>query len=111
MRIVIAPQSLKGSLTAAEAGLAIARGALVVYPEADTAIVPMADGGEGTVQSLVVATAGESVEQIVTGRLGEPVTAFFGRLGDGRTAASEMAACAGLRGFPPALRGPRRRWW
>src|SRR2546423_2679306 len=107
MRIVIAPQSLKGSLTAAEAGLAIARGALVVYPEADTAIVPMADGGEGTVQALVDATGGRIVEQIVTGPLGEPVTAFFGLLGDGRTAAIEMAACAGLPLVPPALRDPR----
>ena len=107
MRIVIAPQSLKGSLTAAEAGLAIARGALVVYPEADIAIVPMADGGEGTVQALVDATGGRIVEQIVTGPLGEPVTAFFGLLGDGRTAAIEMAACAGLPLVPPALRDPR----
>src|SRR5437660_935527 len=107
MRIVIAPQSLKGSLTAAEAGLAIARGALVVYPEADIAIVPMADGGEGTVQALVDATGGRIVEQTVTGPLGEPVTAFFGLLGDGRTAAIEMAACAGLPLVPPALRDPR----
>ena len=107
MRIVIAPQSLKGSLTAAEAGLAIARGALVVYPEADIAIVPMADGGEGTVQALVDATGGRIVEQIVTGPLGKPVTAFFGLLGDGRTAAIEMAACAGLPLVPPALRDPR----
>lgn len=107
MRIVIAPQSLKGSLTAAEAGLAIARGVLVVYPEADIAIVPVADGGEGTVQALVDATGGRIVEQTVTGPLSEPVTAFFGLLGDGRTAAIEMAACAGLPLVPPALRDPR----
>ena len=107
MRIVIAPQSLKGSLSAAEAGLAIAKGARAVYPEADITIVPMADGGEGTVQALVDATGGRIVEQIVTGPLGEPVTAFFGLLGDGRTAAIEMAACAGLPLVPPALRDPR----
>src|SRR5881392_3278338 len=107
MRIVIAPQSLKGSLTAAEAGLAIARGALVVYPEADIAIVPVADGGEGTVQALVDATGGRIVEQTVTGPLGEPVTAFFGLLGDGRTAALEMAAAAGLPLVPPDKRDPR----
>src|SRR2546426_11735469 len=71
MRIVIAPQSLKGSLTAAEAGQAIARGVLAVYPEADLDIVPVADGGEGTVQALVDATGGEIVQQIVTGPLGE----------------------------------------
>src|SRR5713226_298521 len=107
MRIVIAPQSLKGSLTAAEAGQAIARGVLAVYPEADLDIVPVADGGEGTVQALVDATGGKIVQQIVTGPLGEPVIAFFGLLGDGRTAAIEMAAAAGLPLVPPELRDPR----
>src|SRR5713101_5546520 len=107
MRIVIAPQSLKGSLTAAEAGQAIARGVLAVYPEADLDIVPVADGGEGTVQALVDATGGKIVQQIVTGPLGEPVPAFFGLLGDGRTAALEMAAAAGLPLVPPDKRDPR----
>src|SRR6266567_280103 len=107
MRIVIAPQSLKGSLSAAEAGLAIAKGARAVYPEADITIVPVADGGEGTVQALVDATGGRIVEQTVTGPLGEPVNAFFGLMGYGRTAAIDMAACAGLPLVPPALRDPR----
>jgi glycerate kinase len=107
MRIVIAPQSLKGSLTAAEAGLAIAQGARAVYPQAEIAIVPVADGGEGTVQALVDATGGKIVQQIVTGPLGEPVTAFYGILGDGRTAAIEMAASAGLPLVPPEQRDPR----
>jgi glycerate 2-kinase len=107
MRIVIAPQSLKGSLTAAEAGLAIAQGARAVYPQAEIAIVPVADGGEGTVQALVDATGGKIVPQTVTGPLGEPVTAFYGILGDGRTAAIEMAASAGLPLVPPEQRDPR----
>src|SRR5437016_134767 len=107
MRIVIATQSLKGSLTAAEAGQAIATGASSVFPEAEIAIVPVADGGEGTVQALVDATGGQIVQQTVTGPLGEPVLAFFGLLGDGRTAAIEMAACAGLPLVPPARRDPR----
>src|SRR5579885_2096442 len=107
MRIVIAPQSLKGSLTAAEAGRAIAEGVRAVYPDADIAIVPVADGGEGTVQALVEATGGNIVRQVVTGPLGQPVEAFFGLLGDGRTAAIEMAACAGLPLVPPAQRDPR----
>ena len=107
MRIVIAPQSLKGSLTAAEAGLAIAQGARAVYPQAEIAIVPVADGGEGTVQALVDATGGKIVQQTVTGPLGEPVTAFYGILGDGRTAAIEMAASAGLPLVPPEQRDPR----
>lgn len=107
MRIVIAPQSLKGSLTAAEAGTAIAQGVREVYPEAEVAVVPVADGGEGTVQALVDATGGEIVYRTVTGPRGEAVNAFFGLLGDGRTAAIEMAACAGLPLVPLALRDPR----
>src|SRR5437899_10193581 len=107
MRIIIAPQSLKGSLTAAEAGQAIATGVQAVYPEAELDIVPIADGGEGTVQALVDATGGQIVRQMVTGPLGEPVNAFFGLLGDGRTAAIEMAACAGLPLVPPDQRDPR----
>ncbi|HEX6482554.1 MAG TPA: glycerate kinase [Ktedonobacteraceae bacterium] len=107
MRILIAPQSLKGSLTAAEAGQAIAQGVEAVYPEAEIDVVPVADGGEGTVQALVDATGGMLIEQTVTGPLGEPVVAFFGLLGDGRTAAIEMAACAGLPLVPPERRDPR----
>ena len=107
MRIVIAPQSLKGSLTAAEAGQAIAHGVRAVYPVADLDIVPVADGGEGTVQALVDATGGEFMQQTVTGPLGEPVIAFFGLLGNGHTAAIEMAAAAGLPLVPPKRRDPR----
>jgi glycerate 2-kinase len=107
MRILIAPQSLKGSLTAAEAGQAIAQGVRAVYPTAEIEIVPVADGGEGTVQALVDATGGRIVQKIVAGPLGEPVPAFFGLMGDGRTAALEMAACAGLPLVPPERRDPR----
>jgi len=107
MRIVVAPQSLKGSLTAAAAGQAIAQGIQAVYPEAEIAVVPVADGGEGTVQALVDATGGEMVWQTVTGPLGEPVTAFFGLLGDGQTAVIEMASAAGLPLVPPTRRDPR----
>ncbi|GAC1568692.1 MAG: glycerate kinase [Ktedonobacteraceae bacterium] len=107
MRIVIAPQSLKGSLTAAEAGVAIAQGARAVYPEAEIAIVPVADGGEGTVQALADATGGKLEYWIVTGPLGEPVRAFYGIVGDEQTAAIEMAVCAGLPLVPPERRDPR----
>lgn len=106
MHIVIAPQSLKGSLTAAEAGQAIARGVQSVYPAAEITLVPIADGGEGTVQALVDATGGTLIQREVTGPLGEPVIAFFGLLGDGQTAALEMAACAGLPLVPPERRNP-----
>src|SRR5712691_12698762 len=107
MRIVIAPQSLKGSLTAAEAGQAIASGVRAVFPEAEIELVPVADGGEGTVQALVDATGGAIVPQTVTGPLGTPVEAIFGLLGDRKTAAIEMAAAAGLPLVPPDQRDPR----
>ena len=107
MHIVIAPQSLKGSLSAAEAGQAIAAGVHEVYPAARTTIVPIADGGEGTVQALVDGTGGHIVEHTVMGPLHEPVEAFFGILGDGQTAAIEMAASSGLPLVPPERRDPR----
>src|SRR5258708_3924823 len=106
MRILIAPQSLKGSLTAAEAGQAIAQGVRAAYPQAEIEIVPVADGGEGTVQALVDARGGRISQPPVTGSLGETVAAFFGLLGDGRTAALEMAASAGLPLVSPELRDP-----
>ncbi len=107
MQIVIAPQALKGSLSAIETGEAIAAGVREVYPTAQTTIVPIADGGEGTVQALVDGTGGHLVLQTVTGPLHEPVDAFFGLLGDNKTAVIEMAACAGLPLVPPTRRDPR----
>jgi len=107
MRVVIAPQALKGSLTAEEVGQAIALGVQVVYPDAHIDVIPVADGGEGTVQALVDATGGQLAWQTVTSPLGTPVSAFFGLLGDGRTAAIEMAASAGLPLVPLAQRNPR----
>jgi glycerate 2-kinase len=107
MHIVVAPQALKGSLTAAAAGQAIVQGVLAVYPDAEVSMIPIADGGEGTVQALVDATGGELISQTVTGPLGEPVTAFWGLLGDKQTAAIEMAASSGLPLVPQERRDPR----
>lgn len=107
MKIVIAPQALKGSLSADETGRAIAEGVREVYPEADLVVIPVADGGEGTTQALVDATNGRLVEQVVTGPLGEPVRAFLGLMGDGSTAVIEMAASSGLPLVPPERRDPR----
>lgn len=107
MRVVVAPQSLKGSLSAQEAGLAIAQGLARVFPDAPVEIIPMADGGEGTVQALVDATAGELILQEATGPLGEPVQAIWGVLGDNKTAVIEMAASSGLPLVPPERRDPR----
>ncbi|HEY8346139.1 MAG TPA: glycerate kinase [Symbiobacteriaceae bacterium] len=107
MRIVIAPDSFKGSLTAAQAAEAMARGAARVFPEAEIQTVPMADGGEGTVEALVAGTGGRIEKRTVTGPLGQPVEAHFGLLGDGKTAVIEMAAASGLLLVPKEKRDPR----
>jgi glycerate kinase len=108
LRIVIAPDKFKGSLTALEAARAMARGVSSVLPEAALDLVPMADGGEGTVAALVAATGGTERTESVAGPLGDPVTASFGLLGDGRTAVIEMAAASGLVLVPADRRDPRR---
>jgi glycerate kinase len=106
MRVVIAPDKFKGSLSAVDAAAAIARGVARACPEASIAIVPMADGGEGTTQALVAATGGSYHDAQVTGPLGEPVIARFGLLGDGKTAVVEMAAASGLVLVPHGKRNP-----
>jgi glycerate 2-kinase len=106
MRVVIAPDKFKGSLTALEAAAAMARGVARVVPEALIDQVPMADGGEGTTQALVAATGGTIREAQVTGPLGEPIVACFGLLGDGQTAVIEMAAASGLVLVPGEKRNP-----
>lgn len=106
MKIVIAPDSFKESLSAWEACQAIGRGLERVFPEAELVHVPMADGGEGTVQSLVDATGGRIVRTAVTGPLGTPVEGFYGVLGDGKSAVIEMAAASGLALVPPEQRNP-----
>ena len=96
MKIIIAPDSFKGSLTARQAADAIERGVRHVTPDADIIPIPMADGGEGTVRALVDATGGRLISAHVTGPLGEPVAATYGILGDGAAAVIEMAEAAGL---------------
>ena len=108
MRVVIAPDKLKGSLSAPAAAEAIARGVRAALPEAEIDLAPMADGGEGIVEALVASTSGTFHEAGVTGPLGEPVRARFGMLGDGRTAVIEMAAASGLVLVPHARRDPLR---
>jgi len=106
MKIVIAPDSFKESLSAYEACQAIERGFKSILPNAIYQKFPMADGGEGTVESLVSATGGVIIETYVTGPLGEKVLAFYGMLGDGKTAVIEMAASSGLHLVPVDKRNP-----
>ena len=106
MKVVIAPDSFKGSLTALCAADAIELGLRRVFPNAKFEKVPMADGGEGTVQSLVDATGGMVITERVLDPLGVEIDAQFGALGDGVTAVIEMAAASGLTLVPPDKRNP-----
>jgi glycerate kinase len=107
MRIVIAPDKFKGCLTAAEVADAIAAGVRRALPGAVIERIPLADGGEGTVDALVAATAGQIVPTRVMGPLPESqVHATFALLGDGRTAVVEMAAASGLHLLRPDQLNP-----
>ncbi|WOH36667.1 glycerate kinase [Thalassotalea fonticola] len=96
MKIVIAPDSFKESLTALEVANAIESGFKRVFSDAQYIKVPMADGGEGTVQALIDATNGKIVHTSVKGPLHATVDSFYGIMGDGKTAVIEMAAASGL---------------
>ena len=105
MKIVIAPDSFKESLSALQVADAIEAGMREIWPDANYVKVPVADGGEGTVQAMIDATGGRRVAVRVTGPLGQAVDAFYGVSGD--LAVIEMAAASGLEGVPPDLRDPR----
>ncbi|CAI1747706.1 MULTISPECIES: glycerate kinase [Serratia] len=106
-KVVIAPDSFKESLSAMAVAEAIELGFRQIYPQVQYVKLPMADGGEGTVDSMVAATGGEIVRVEVTGPLGQPVSAFYGLLGEGETAVIEMAAASGLHLAPKGQRDPR----
>lgn len=106
-KVVIAPDSFKESLSALAVAEAIERGFRQIFPQVQYVKLPMADGGEGTVDSMVAATGGEIVRVEVTGPLGRPVQAFYGLLGEGDTAVIEMAAASGLHLAPKGQRDPR----
>ena len=107
MRIVVAPDSYKGSVSALGVAQAMERGILRVFPDADVRKIPIADGGEGTVDALITATHGTRHLLEVTGPLGQRVSAHWGVLGDGQTAVIEMAAASGLPLLTPEQRNPR----
>ena len=107
MKFVIAPDSFKESLTALQAASEIEAGLRQIFPHADYVKVPVADGGEGTVDALIAATGGRCVRLQATGPLGTPVDAFYGLTGgDAASAVIEMAAASGLELVPPAQRDP-----
>ncbi|GAB2474516.1 glycerate kinase [Xylanimonas ulmi] len=96
MRVVIAPDSFKESMSAADAADAMRRGVLAAVPDAECVLVPMADGGEGTTDALVAALGGTLVTARVTGPMGAPVEASYGWVADERLAIIEVAAAVGL---------------
>ncbi len=96
MKVVIAPQSFKGSISALDAARAMEQGVKRVFPDMETVLAPVADGGDGTLETLVEATEGDIRSATVTGPIGEPVEAEWGALGDGETAMIEMARTSGL---------------
>lgn len=106
MKIVIAPDSFKESLTALAVAEAIGEGFRRILPQAQYRLVPMADGGEGLVQSIVDATQGEKFSTQVTAPLGNKVSASWGMTGDGRSAVIEMAEASGLHLVPTDKRNP-----
>ena len=106
MKIVIAPQEFKESLTGIEIARAMEEGVLRVWPDCETDLVPVADGGDGTLQSLVDASDGEILSARVEDPLGRPIDAIWGALGDGQTAVIEMARSSGIALLQPKERDP-----
>ena len=95
-KILLVPDSFKGTLSSRQVCQVMAGQLRRFFPQAQVKSIPVADGGEGSVEAFLAAAGGERRTRTVTGPFGEPVEAFYGILGDDRTAVIEMAACAGL---------------
>ena len=108
MKVVIAPNTFKGSLSAPEAAAAIARGVREAFPDAEVVEVPVADGGDGTVEALVSAHRGEYRTVEVEGPLRDPVQATYGLIEARRTGVVELASASGLTLIPAERRDPRK---
>ena len=108
MKVVVAPNAFKGSLTASQAAAAMARGVREAFPDAEVFEVPVADGGDGTVDALVSAHRGAYRTADVEGPLGGPVKATYGLIDGGRTGVVELALASGLTLIPLEPRDPRK---
>jgi len=106
MRIVIAPDSFKECLSATQVAFAISEGIRKTVPEAEIICIPIADGGEGTVEALVTATDGKIIQVASVDALNRPIQSFYGILGDGKTAVIEMAAASGIERIASEERNP-----
>lgn len=107
LKIVVAPNSFKGSLSATQAARAIGRGVLQARPDAQIVEIPVADGGDGTVEALVTAHHGTFQWVNVDGPLGDPVHASYGLIDGGKTAVVELASASGFELISEARRDPR----
>jgi glycerate kinase len=108
VRVVVAPNAFKGSLTASRAAAAMARGVREVFPDAEVFEVPVADGGDGTVDALVSAHRGTYLTAAVEGPLGDPVKATYGLIDGGRTGVVELSSASGLTLIPNDRLNPRK---
>ncbi len=106
MRIIVAPDSFKESLSASEAAQRITEGIINIFPAAQVIQVPLSDGGEGLTESLIDAAGGRFIECPVSDPLGDKIQARYGILNDQRTAVIEMAAASGLPLVPRSNRNP-----
>jgi glycerate kinase len=107
MKILIAPQAFKGSLSGPQVADAIQQGVLQVFPHAQCLLLPVADGGDGTLEALIHSSSGCIFNSRVDGPISEPVDAQWGVMGDGKTAVIEMAQASGLVLVPQGRRDPR----
>ncbi|UXH43025.1 glycerate kinase [Rossellomorea vietnamensis] len=106
MNILIAPDSFKGSLSSLEVGIIMEKAFLDESSSFHTNVIPMADGGEGTLETLIYATGGKKIKTTATGPLGVKIPTEYGVLGDQKTAVIEIASIAGLTMVPPGKRNP-----
>ena len=106
MKVVVAIDSLKGSLSSIEAGMAIRDGVLAAKPDAEVIVKPLADGGEGTTDALIEGMNGKRIDLTVTGPMHSPVDAYYGYLADSHTAVMEMASAAGITLVPAEEKNP-----
>lgn len=106
MKVVIAIDSLKGSLSSIEAGMAAKEGILKAKPEAEVIVKPLADGGEGTVDALIEGLNGEQISLTATGPMGTPISCYYGYLKESGTAIMEMASAAGITLVPDTEKNP-----
>lgn len=106
MKVVVAIDSFKGSLSSIEAGQAVKAGVLAAHPDANVIIKPLADGGEGTTDAFIEGLGGQRIDLTVTGPIGSPVSCYYGYLEKDKTAIIEMASASGITLVPAHQKNP-----